>query len=87
MNHGQQSERRFDITTNINILTDSRLRILTLLLGAIQISDNFQKPSVLPSSESHLNDGKTGYDPHVLQYLPCHLNWHKHFGHLSSEPL
>lgn len=42
MNHGQQSERRFDITTSIYILTDSRLRILTVLFGAIQISDNFK---------------------------------------------
>jgi hypothetical protein len=42
MNHGQQSERRFDITTSIYILTDSRLRILTVLFVAIQISDNFK---------------------------------------------
>lgn len=86
MNHGQQSERKFDLTTSICILTDSRLRILTVLFGTIQISDNFKNlQSYHP--QSHLNDGETGYDPHVLQYLPFHLNWHKHFGHLSSEPL
>jgi hypothetical protein len=42
MNHGQQSERKFDIATSIYILTDSRLRILTVLFVAIQISDNFK---------------------------------------------